>query len=198
MNKGLILKIAGFITIPLIILVVAMFFLYPYINKDTYQDLVEEQQQKFEAEFDAATSPASAKPDTITVAPDSLQVSDSLAIVAEDTIDYNSPEFLLEENRNLHSFIDSLIVQIQNLKKEKAEIEAEEPEIEVGLTPEEFAQRIKSLLNLEEDDLAPILDKMTSQQLVRLYSGGGTIQREKILRSLSADKAAKLMTEIML
>ena len=143
------------------------------------------------------TSQASSDIDTMTVVADSMETMDSL-VVAVDTVDYNSPEFLKEENKNLHAFIDSLIIQIQTLKKEKAEIEEEEPEEVAGLTSEEFAQRIKSLLNLEEDDLAPILDKMTSEQLVRLYTGGGTIQREKILRSLSSDKAAKLMTEIML
>ncbi|HBX66156.1 MAG: hypothetical protein CL670_08435 [Balneola sp.] len=197
MNKGLIIKIAGFIVVPLIIMVVAMFFLYPYINKETYQDIVETQEEKLNAEFDAMTSQASSDIDTMTVVADSMETMDSL-VVAVDTVDYNSPEFLKEENKNLHAFIDSLIIQIQTLKKEKAEIEEEEPEEVAGLTSEEFAQRIKSLLNLEEDDLAPILDKMTSEQLVRLYTGGGTIQREKILRSLSSDKAAKLMTEIML
>ena len=46
--------------------------------------------------------------------------------------------------------------------------------------------------------MAPILDKMTSQQLVRLYKEAGNTQREKILRALKSDQAARLITEVML
>ncbi len=62
---------------------------------------------------------------------------------------------------------------------------------------EEFAVRIKSLLNLEDDELSPILENLNTDQIVKLYYAGGTIQRQKILRALEAKKAAEIMTEIM-
>jgi Mg/Co/Ni transporter MgtE len=66
------------------------------------------------------------------------------------------------------------------------------------LNNEAFKDRVKSLLNLEEDELAPILEKMTSNQLVRLYTEAGNTQREKILRALNSERAARLITEVML
>jgi Mg/Co/Ni transporter MgtE len=46
--------------------------------------------------------------------------------------------------------------------------------------------------------MAPILEKMTSQQLVQLYREAGNTQREKMLKALSSDRAARLITEVML
>lgn len=63
---------------------------------------------------------------------------------------------------------------------------------------EEFFDRVKSFLNLDEEELAPIVSKLDNEELVRLYRGGGTIQREKLLRSLKPDRAAEIMKEIML
>ena len=47
-------------------------------------------------------------------------------------------------------------------------------------------------------NMAPILEKMTKEQLVQLYREAGNTQREKILRALNSDRAAQLITEIML
>jgi Mg/Co/Ni transporter MgtE len=68
---------------------------------------------------------------------------------------------------------------------------AEEPQ-------EEFSERVKSLLNLDEEDLTPIASQMTQQELVKIYQTSSNLQREKLLRSLTPERAAKLMQEIML
>ena len=52
MNKAVIIKIAGLITVPLLVMIVAMYFLYPYINKEDYQGLVQAQEEKLDAEFE--------------------------------------------------------------------------------------------------------------------------------------------------
>ncbi|MCP9291892.1 hypothetical protein [Gracilimonas sediminicola] len=192
MNKAVILKIAGLITVPLLVMIVAMYFLYPYINKEEYNELVQAQEEKLDAEFEALGLPAQ-EDSVVAVLSDTTMVMDSVAV---DTLVTDELQLALEENTLLHKRVDSLIAEIEVLKANQPE-ETDAEDIQ-ELSKEEFAQRIKSLLNLEEDDLAPILEKMTNEQLVRLYNGGGTIQREKILRSLNSDKAAKLMTEIML
>lgn len=63
---------------------------------------------------------------------------------------------------------------------------------------EAFADRVKSLLNLDEEELAPILSRLNNDQLIKLYRSAGNIQREKLLRSLNPDRAARLMESIML
>ena len=192
MNKSVIIKIAGLITVPLLVMIIAMYFLYPYINKEDYQELVQAQEEKLDAEFDALGIPTE-QDSVVAILSDTVQVMDSLAI---DTLVIDELKLALNENTRLHQVVDSLVAEIELLKaNQPKEITNENIQ---ELSKEEFAQRVKSLLNLEEDDLAPILERMTNEQLVRLYNGGGTIQREKILRSLNSDKAAKLMTEIML
>jgi len=110
---------------------------------------------------------------------------------------FNTVEMFEENEMRLHGVIDSLYVRIDQLEQL---VDSLQNPVEENneLDPAEFTERVKSLLNLEEDELGPILKNMTKGQIVRLYNGGGTIQRQKILRSMEADKAAELMTEIML
>ncbi len=81
--------------------------------------------------------------------------------------------------------------QPQNMFADIATVQMEEEQ-------EAFADRVKSLLNLEEEELAPILTRLNNDQLIRLYRSAGNIQREKLLRSLNPDRAARLMESIML
>lgn len=81
--------------------------------------------------------------------------------------------------------------QPQNLYAAAETVQQEEEE-------EAFPDRVKSLLNLDEEELAPILSKLNNDQLTRLYRNAGNIQREKVLRSLNPDRAARLMESIML
>lgn len=67
-----------------------------------------------------------------------------------------------------------------------------------GMDDEAFSERVKSLLNLDEEELAAIVKHMDEDQLVLLYRNSGNIQREKLLRSLVPERAAKLMRTVML
>lgn len=62
----------------------------------------------------------------------------------------------------------------------------------------EFFEKIKSLLSLDEEELAPIVNQLSNEQLILLYNGGGNLQKEKLLRALSPERAAAIITEIML
>lgn len=199
MNKSVLLKIAGVIFIPLLVMIIAFYFLYPYMSEDKYQEVVE----KTEAEFENSYSPFyeseltdqpldSAFVDSVNV--DSLGMDSTATPIKTGPID---PVQL--ENHRLSSMVDSLNMIIAHLEFEIDSLSSINFAAleEAKRDAEEFPERVKSLLNLEEEDLSPILENMSQKQLVRLYFGGGTIQREKILRALSSDKAAELMTEIM-
>lgn len=88
---------------------------------------------------------------------------------------------------------DQTEAQVQPPQNLFGAMETVQPEEE-----EAFADRVKSLLNLDEEELGPILSKLNNDQLTRLYRSAGNIQREKLLRSLNPDRAAKLMESIML
>ena len=198
MDKGDIIKLAGLLIVPVIVFTVAMYFLYPVISKDKYERIAEN--------FERKQNGLPPLPDV-----DSLVVSDSLNVDGEAKPEINSDTLTVDmldailaqqevkQNNPLKPVVDSLNVVIANLEKQLEEEKKKASSlVEETKNQEEFAVRVKSLLNLEENELAPILDKMSSKQLVKLYNSGGSTQREKILRSLNSEKAARLMTEVML
>jgi len=189
-----------------------VFFLYPHLNEEKYNEIVETFEQQQEESFNEGAfsyKPGDNKQDTVSgTFSDSVATQSSMDSLSVDTAyiagevesmgqSLNTVEMFEENEIRLHGVIDSLYVRIDQLEQL---VDSLQNPIEENneLDPTEFADRVKSLLNLEEEELGPILKNMTKGQIVRLYNGGGTIQRQKILRSLEADKAAELMTEIML
>lgn len=55
----------------------------------------------------------------------------------------------------------------------------------------------KSLLRLDEEELAPILNRLTDSMLLQLYEATNGVQREKLLRSLEPAKSAVLLKRVM-
>ena len=55
----------------------------------------------------------------------------------------------------------------------------------------------KSLATLDEEELGPILNRLSDTQLVQLYQSTSSIRREKLLRSLDPGKAATLIRRVM-
>ena len=212
MNKVTILKITGILLVPFLIMLGGVFFLYPHLNEEKYDEIVETFEQQQEESFNEGAfsyKPGDNKQDTVSgTFSDSVATQSSMDSLSVDTAyiagevesmgqSLNTVEMFEENEIRLHGVIDSLYVRIDQLEQL---VDSLQNPVEENneLDPAEFTERVKSLLNLEEDELGPILKNMTKGQVVRLYNGGGTIQRQKILRSMEADKAAELMTEIML
>lgn len=216
MNKSAILKIAGILIVPFIIMLVGVFFLYPKLNADKYNEIVsnfeQQQEENFENELQNGRNPGQVSQKEMGEGSisDSIAIGENVAVDSSlygmemaDSLQTTTAEAepiiqRFEQNEiRLHGIIDSLYAHIEELEIIVDSLQNPVEE-KPTLDPKEFAERVKSLLNLEEGELSPILAKMSKEQIVRLYNGGGTIQRQKILRSLDADKAAELMTEIML
>jgi len=188
MKKGAIVKIAGFLVVPIILMLVVVYLLYPMINKDRYDLIVRTN----------GTMVDSLLLDSL-ARMDSLARVDSLlaAELEQDELMNQGETEYLNKVDSLERLVYVLSSRIEGLENAAANPNRGQP-TEADLAEEEFKDRVKSLLNLEEDEMAPILDKMTSEQLVRLYREAGNTQREKILRALNSDRAARLITEIML
>ena len=194
MNKVAIVKIAGFLVVPILLMLVVIYFLYPLLNSTKYDLIVRTN----------GTMVDSAMIDSLAQL-DSLAHADSLDIYRQLNID----DRIAETEERWINKVDSLtqMVYVLNSRLEGLE-NGSQPNSESGAAQNEqasaavddeaFKDRIKSLLNLEENQMAPILEKMTQQQLVQLYREAGNTQREKILRALNSDRAARLITEIML
>lgn len=220
MNKAVILKIAGIIIVTFLVMIAAIFFLYPKLNEEKYDQIVDEFEQKQEEVFQnysqdvpqeaerarysglnaninevAQQNLASVVDSSFYELPDSLAPKDSVYSMMLNKAG-NQIKQLEENELRLHGLIDSLYAEIDQLEMKIDSLQNSEPK-EEQLDPAEFAERIKSLLNLEDEQLSPILENMNNEQIVKLYFAGGTIQRQKILRALEAKKAAEIMTEIM-
>lgn len=194
MNKSVILKLTVILIVPVLVLTVAMYFLYPYLNEEKYQQIVD-------SDSVATTGYESHLPDTLRNGMDFGELPEEM-----DT--------LIVENRQLQHVIDSLQAANDTLRQQleesrkKQDTVAQPPSRQQAVATmagnkqqvpsETFAERVKSLLNLEARELSPIINQMSDKQVVRLYRGASSMQREKLLRSLKPERAAKLMSEIML
>lgn len=216
--KKKILIIVAAVLVPFLALLVLFYFLYPHLNEEKYEQIMSEiRNEQTDPPVPSQTEPpavneyyADAEADEISyeeVTPDNYMPADSERIS-------NNVELLLAEQNRLQSTIDSLNNEKETLIKELGDLSNSIDSLEavqrtapeenntliaqnVSETREEFSERVKSLLNLEEEQLSPIVRKLDDNQLIRLYDSAGNIQREKLLRSLTADRAAKLMEKIM-
>ncbi|MEX2600513.1 MAG: hypothetical protein WD355_02615 [Balneolaceae bacterium] len=180
------LAMVGIFLVLIPLFAAAIYFLFPYIHQERYQEISEE--NSLEAPFGEADR----------------------EMIGMEFEDMQTEILKLSDERNeLLARIDSLTEVNRVLDEEIERLNSGLSEGDISLTAdpagqedeedqEEFTERVKSLLNLDEEELAPIVSQMSTQQLIRLYNGGGTIQREKLLRSLNPEKAAELMSEVML
>ena len=197
MNKGAIVKIAGFLVVPIILMLVVVYLLYPMLNKDKYDLIVRTNGTM----YDSLMVDSLARVDSLMRA-DSIAVADSLALIEADQLERAQKMNIATKIDSLERLVYVLSARLEGLAEREIRQQQNNSQQQIASTAEleeeAFKDRVKSLLNLEENEMAPILEKMTSQQLVRLYREAGNTQREKILRALNSDRAARLITEVML
>lgn len=197
MNKGAIVKIAGFLVVPIILMLVVVYLLYPMLNKDKYDLIVRTNGTM----YDSLMVDSLARVDSLMRA-DSIAVADSLALIEADQLERAQKMDIATKIDSLERLVYVLSARLEGLAEREIPQQQNNSQQQIASTAEleeeAFKDRVKSLLNLEENEMAPILEKMTSQQLVRLYREAGNTQREKILRALNSDRAARLITEVML
>jgi hypothetical protein len=188
-----VLKILGYIFVPLLPMVVAIYFLFPYVNEEKHKEVAE----KYSDDFVIGDStnvtmstfrPTAAKGDTV-----------------EDLgQDYASMEGKVsrfqKDIQELKMKIDSLTIVNDSLTQQLGQRDSTANDVltaDTEISEEEFSENIKSLLDLDIESLSPILNKMSDEQLVKIFKAGSGLQRKKLLQSLESDRAAKLMSEVL-
>lgn len=191
------LKYAGILVVIFLACIVALFFLYPYLDEEGYENAVL-QTQELNAISDSENNYADLSEGSLEYLEKELEQYSQKESSLLEKIDS-----LTEANAMIKLQLDSVMVLNDSLEtkpgNQTEENLTEDTSLfaDAGEDAEDFSERVKSLLNLDEEELAPIVNQMSNMQLVRLYKGGGNIQREKLLRSLESERAAELMTEIM-
>lgn len=190
--KG-ILKILGYIFVPILPMAVAVYFLFPYLNEEKHKKVVEKNSDDFAIQDTTGTQVSSFLPRTERDTNKTIQdIGEDFAELKKKTSKYQ------HDIDSLQQEVDSLTTVNDSLKQQLAE--RGNKDIQGGnveISEKEFSENIKSLLDLDIESLSPILSKMSDKQLVRIFKAGSGLQRKKLLRSLDSDRAAKLMTEVL-
>jgi len=194
MNKKNLFKILAFIVGPLIPMIIGAYFLFPYLNAGKYQKVVKQYKKEHGTEE-----------------------SDEVSEIGEDFATLKERARVFQKSiGQLKNKIDSLGTVNDSLKKSLLTKEKEITKLKNGqdtlnasdstlaksaqdtmITDKNFSKNVKSLLGLDVEELAPIISQMDDQKLVRIYEEANSIQRKKLLRSLKANRAAKLMMEVL-
>jgi hypothetical protein len=225
-----ILKYAGAFVGSFVALLVAIFFLYPYLQPEKYTSIVmpEDQIESIMSRVGISAEPHEEIEVLIAEVQrlqfkeiELLNLIDSLRYLVMSPADRAALDAAIEEVVNA----DSALVSADTLEKNEVDVAGADTSAPVpapvappppapfqpgGLaaaTPapnataaeddDALRRRVNSLLNLDEEELGPIILEMSNEELIRLYRVGGNQQREKILRALPPARAARIVREIM-
>jgi len=188
-----VLKILGYIFVPLLPMVVAIYFLFPYINEEKHQEVAEKYSDDFVIGDSTNVMTSTFRP--------KAQGEDTVEDLGEDYATMKEKMNQFQKNiEGLKTEIDSLTTVNDSLNQQLAQRDStanEDVIADVEITEKEFSKNIKSLLDLDIESLSPILNKMSDEQLVKIFKAGSGLQRKKLLQSLESDRAAKLMSEVL-
>ena len=182
--------IAGIFVVSFLVIVVALYLLYPTINPDAIAEIeAAKEQPEFSVE---SYNPNDFSPEAVTrLRRQVIDLQDSVRVLNN------------REARYLAN-IDSLSVQVAELLNRPIPDPVSRPnqneqaeDAEKAKSDERIQEIAKTLLSLDEEELTPIANLMTDSELAELYSSATKGQREKLLRVLEPEKAAKILKKVM-
>jgi hypothetical protein len=117
--------------------------------------------------------------------------NDSISLAEPDVLSQN--DMSIDEKRYIEQ-IDSLKQVVENLKKEH---ELELQEVTNVQFEEQVQETTKTLLSMDEDALAPIVNELEEPILIKLYNTATGMQKRKLLQSLEPEKASRILKLVM-
>ncbi|MGF1670545.1 MAG: hypothetical protein ACFCU6_08865 [Balneolaceae bacterium] len=106
--------------------------------------------------------------------------------------DVNEFDQLEKDYLNQIDSLKSVITELQVQHKKKLD------EVRKAVSDEETQETTKTLLNLDEEALAPIVNQLEEPILVRLYKNASSMQKQKLLQALEPEKASNVLKIVML
>lgn len=201
MNRVGLLKGTGLLVGSMVLMMVGVYFLYPHLNEEGYREAISESPEAEPAPEGGDRDYIGMEFEDLTVQIEELRNEERRLLDMVDS--------LTDLNSELTAGLDEAQTEVDAQSEAAAGADPGGEPGEAGLFADSgggdedisdsgLSERVKSLLNLDEGELAPIINQMTNDQLILLYRSGGTIQREKLLRSLNPERAAELISEVML
>lgn len=185
----------GILTGSFLVILIIMYLLFPVLNPEEAekQELVmaEEQSENqlirnTEIESSENEYLADDEPETIE------DVSTDSVIMAEPGV-LSQHDLSSIEKRYIEQ-IDSLKQVVENLKKEH---ELELLEVTNVQFEEQVQETTKTLLSMDEDALAPIVNELEEPILIKLFKTASSMQKQKLLQSLEPEKASRILKLVM-
>ncbi|HMB99170.1 MAG TPA: hypothetical protein VKM36_11840 [Balneolaceae bacterium] len=124
---------------------------------------------------------------------------DTTEVVSKDStsqrVTDNTSENEISKMEQLYiAQIDSLKQVVEKLKKEH---ELELQEVTTVQLEEKVQETTKTLLSMDENALAPILNELEEPILIKLYNTATGMQKRKLLQSLQPEKASRILKLVM-
>ncbi len=185
------IRTGGFIGL-FLVLIAAAYFIYPYLNPKEVKKIQQKNKPVANASYNSGNYSLAGigNPDNkikeLYGAIDSLKHQMKLQ---QQLVDVLKQKTILQQQ-----LVDSLNKQLQLAHQIKPEAGPPASEDKYNAPITEIS---KSLLSLDEEVLAPIVDLLEQNQLISLYRAGSTRQRKKLLRTLKPEKAAKILKKAM-
>lgn len=180
--KKIALYAGGFIA-SFVVMIALFYFLYPYIDSER----VAEVKEQLEIQVNEPATSAN-----ISSAQTGTQSNQGTSSVRERMAALAAAE---RQKREYEATIDSLKSEMERMAEEyRISLENQAR----GIDDEEVENTAKTLLNLDEETLAPIANRLDHSQLMKLYRAASNMQREKLLSALDPEKASEILKEALL
>lgn len=178
-----------------LVILILVYLLFPVINPEEAEkhELVMAEEQA-ENQMISETESEISDEGQMTEIP-----SDTTEVVSKDStsqkVTDNTSENEISKMEQLYiAQIDSLKQVVEKLKKEH---EMELQEVTTVQLEEKVQETTKTLLSMDENALAPILNELEDPILIKLYNTATGMQKRKLLQSLQPEKASRILKLVM-
>jgi flagellar motility protein MotE (MotC chaperone) len=134
-----------------------------------------------------------------------LNTSESESSYLENNIDATDSEsrkMLVETQKAQIDSLESIIRELESFREElnteKIDLNEKIKKLEEQASQKAtFEDELKGILSLDDKQLSPILEKMNDMKVADIYQGSNVNQKQKILRCLDPERAAKLLEAVI-
>tara|TARA_Y200000002_G_scaffold383300_1_gene405083 strand:- start:8139 stop:8699 length:561 start_codon:yes stop_codon:yes gene_type:complete len=162
---------------------IGFYVLYPKINPEKYEETV--QQVEEENAQNATLNSLESESSNLEATDSSNRIS---SVVKMQKAQIDSLESIISE---LESLRDELNTDKTDLNEAMRKLEEQ---VNQKAT---FEEELKGIFSLDDKQLSPILGKMDDMKVADMYQGSTVNQKQKILRCLDPEKAAKLLEAVI-
>ena len=178
-----------------LVILILVYLLFPVINPEEAEkhELVMAEEQTENQMISETESEISDEGELTEIPPDTTEVvsKDSTSQIVTDNTSGNE---ICKMEQLYIAQIDSLKQVVEKLKKEH---ELELQEVTTVQLEEKVQETTKTLLSMDENALAPILNELEEPILIKLYNTATGMQKRKLLQSLQPEKASRILKLVM-